>query len=95
MWKKFWKVSTFIGNLLHCACSPFTLHVIFLSPAIKGEVIGSGNAILDVHSFLLIALCQFVELQLHDCSTREVISALYRLEIIKLIIDICNIFVSW
>ena len=74
-----------------------SLHIThyFFSLAIKGEVIGSGNAILDVHSFLLIALCQFVELQLRDCSTREVISALYRLEIIKLFIDICNIFVSW
>ena len=47
--------------------------------AIKGEVIGSGNAILDVHSFLLIGLCQFVELHLIKCQdTREVINALYR-----------------
>ncbi|XP_078378795.1 E3 SUMO-protein ligase RanBP2-like isoform X2 [Oculina patagonica] len=49
--------------------------------SIKGEVIGSGNAILDVQSFLLIALCQFVELNLSKCEdTREVINALYRLD---------------
>lgn len=50
------------------------------SSAIKGEVIGSGNAILDVHSFLLIVLCQFVELHLHKNNTREVINAFYRLD---------------
>ncbi|KAJ7392582.1 hypothetical protein OS493_010231 [Desmophyllum pertusum] len=48
--------------------------------SIKGEVIGNGNAILDVHSFLLIALCQFLELNLRECNTREVINALYRLD---------------
>lgn len=46
--------------------------------AIKGEVIGSGNAVLDVHSFLLIALCHFLELQLAEGNTREVINVLYR-----------------
>ena len=56
-----------------CVC--FFCYVV----AIKGEVIGSGNAILDVHSFLLISLCQFVELNLSKSEdTREVINALYR-----------------
>lgn len=51
----------------------------FYIAAIKGEVLGCGNTILDVHSSLLIALCQFVELNLHECDdTREVINALFR-----------------
>ena len=51
----------------------------FFIVAIKGEVLGCGNAILDVHSSLLIALCQFVELNLRECDdTREVINALFR-----------------
>lgn len=51
----------------------------FYIAAIKGEVLGCGNAILDVHSSLLIALCQFVELNLRECDdTREVINALFR-----------------
>ncbi|CAH3194955.1 unnamed protein product, partial [Porites evermanni] len=48
--------------------------------AIKGEIIGSSNAVLDVHSFLLIALCHFLELQLAEGNTREVINVLYRLD---------------
>ena len=52
--------------------------VVCLFLAIKGEVIGSSNAVLDVHSFLLIALCHFLELQLAEGNTREVINVLYR-----------------
>lgn len=51
----------------------------FYIAAIKGEVLGCGNTILDVHSSLLIALCQFMELNLRECDdTREVINALFR-----------------
>ncbi|XP_022791125.1 RANBP2-like and GRIP domain-containing protein 2 isoform X1 [Stylophora pistillata] len=77
------KTKAFQDSLPWVACSVemFEKYLASLEKHIlEDEAVGTGNSILDVHAYLLIALCQFLELNLRECSTREVINVLFRLD---------------
>ncbi|XP_068685132.1 E3 SUMO-protein ligase RanBP2-like [Montipora foliosa] len=77
-----WKTKAFKESFewVSCCVEIFERYLSSLEKAIKDETIGSGNAIVEVHSFLLIVLCQFVELHLAETGAHELINALYRLD---------------
>lgn len=77
-----WKTKAFKESFewVSCCVEIFERYLSSLEKAIKDETIGSGNAIVEVHSFLLIVLCQFMELHLAETGAHELINALYRLD---------------
>ncbi|XP_074633716.1 E3 SUMO-protein ligase RanBP2-like isoform X4 [Acropora palmata] len=77
-----WKTKAFKRSLewVTCCVEISEKYLASLEKVIRDEVIGSTHGILEVHSFLLIVLCQFVELQLGESNSRELINVLYRLD---------------